>query len=152
MIVPAADSTVDEVLEFAARLIEDLSFSDIGGIMAKRKRDREDAQLRLETIERNRKDCARHIRAFKSRTDLDALRTLSELPAGTDHVMHLRDAWPLAWKGLLHINCTIRCSDNCIPPQTSYQIEIRKKGRELLAEAHPTEARIAKDDPPGEII
>lgn len=137
MIMPDFQST-DEVLEYAARLIEELTFSDIGGIMAKKKRDREDAQIRIKTIEENRADCARHIRAFKSRPDLDAkqvLRELSQLGGNPDvAVMHLRDAWPLAWKGWLKIYCVVCCTSNCIPPTTKYHIEITEKGRAILAD------------------
>jgi hypothetical protein len=127
----------DDVLEYAARLIEDSSLLDLCGVMAKRKRDREDADLRFRTIQETRAEMARHIRAMKSRPDLDARNVLAKLAAlpsdGRNHDMHLRDAWPLAWKGWCNIKCTVICNSNCCPPETEYRIEITDYGREILA-------------------
>lgn len=137
MILPEF-STSDEVLEYAARLIEEASFTDLAGIWAKRKRDREDAELRRKTILETRQDCARLIRAFKNRPDLDAknvLQRLSELRPCDNHVAYLKDAWPLAWKGWLNIKATVTCNSNCVPPETGYQIEITEDGRAVLAES-----------------
>lgn len=128
---------MDEVLEYAARLIEEQSFQDLAGILARRKRDREDAELRRKATAETRRACARHIRSFKNRPELDAksvLRDLSELGPDDPHSMHLLDAWPLVWKGWLNINCTIRCN-SIIPSMTEYRIEITERGRAVLAEA-----------------
>lgn len=132
---PPAGDHVDEVLEYAARLIEEISLGDIAGIGAKKKRAREDANLRAATIEKTRKECAAHIRAFKSRDDLTAvavLRRIAELK-GDRHEYELIDAWPLAWKGWLRIDVTICASSNSIPPPTRYTITLTDKGRDVLA-------------------
>lgn len=44
--------SADEVLEYAARLIEETDISDLRGVWAKRKRGREDADLRTPYSER----------------------------------------------------------------------------------------------------
>lgn len=136
MIQPEAGASVDEVLEYAAQLIEEESFADLAGIFAKRKRAREDADLRYRTIQQTRADCARHIRAMKSRRDLDALavlRRIAELKDDYRHDMHLRDAWPLAWKGWVDITATLRCNSNSVPPEVEYRIRLTDEGREVLA-------------------
>lgn len=135
---PQEGASVDEVLEYAARLIEDPSFLDIAGIWAKRKRDREDADLRRKTIEQARKDFADHIRAFKGRRDMDLISELRDIAAlepadSVSHVVELRRAWPLAWKRLVKIEVTIDCADNTIPPAARYRISLTEKGRELLS-------------------
>lgn len=127
----------DEVLEYAAQLIEESSIEDWAGAWAKRKRIREDSELRYKTAQEVRQSCARHVRAFKHRPELDAksvLKDLSELKPDARHDMHLRDAWPLAWKGWLNIKCTVICNSNCIPPEMEYRIEITEKGHAVLAE------------------
>lgn len=127
----------DDVLEYAARLIEESSLLDLRGVMAKRKRDREDADLRFRVIQETRAEMARHIRAMKSRPDLDARNVLARIaalpPNPREHEMHLRDAWPLAWKGWCTIKHSVICNSNCIPPETEYQIAITDAGREILA-------------------
>lgn len=136
--VPPCGPETDAVLEWAARLIEDLHLSDIGGIAARKKRDREDAQVRIAAIERTRRDCARHIRAFKSRTDLSTeavLRRISELNPNSRHDFELIEAWPLAWKGLVKIEANINVASNVVPPETKYRITLTDKGRALLRDS-----------------
>lgn len=136
--------SADEILEYAAKLIEDTDISDWAGAWAKKKRDREDAELRMKTAGEVRKRCADHIRAMKKRPDLgpvETLRKLSELPTDSymGHVMHLREAWPLAWKGWVDINCILKCNSNGIPPESEYRIILTDKGRGILAAASPLE-------------
>ena len=132
----------DETLEYAARLIEETDFSDLGGILSRpkgtrRKRLNEDIELRQRTAALTRARCATVIRRMKGRRDLDARQVLADLaadlPKATRHDVHLTDAWPLAWKGWLNITCTIRCTDNGIPPETVYRIALTEKGRQVLA-------------------
>jgi hypothetical protein len=135
MTPPDSTATVDEVLEYAALLIEDTDLSDLVGILAKQKRGREDAELRLKTSKDVRARCAAHIRAMKNRPELGAvatLRDLAELSTDDDHAAHLREAWPLAWQGWVNIKATIRCNSNCIPPDTTYRIELTDRGRKVL--------------------
>jgi hypothetical protein len=128
----------DETLEYAAMLIEEASFTDLRGIAAKRKRDREDAELRYKTIQETRQECASLIRAFKNRPELSpvsVLRDLSELSPDGDHAPHLRDAWPLAWKGWVNIECRVICNSNWVPPESHYRIILTERGKAKLAEA-----------------
>lgn len=127
----------DETLEYAARLIEEISFMDLCGIFAKRKRAREDAALRLKTIKETRKECAAHIRAFKKRPELSpvsVLRDLAELSDDGSYANYLSDAWPLAWKGWVNIECTIIANSNCMPPETRYRIVLTDEGKKILEE------------------
>ncbi len=130
--------SADEILEYAAKLIEDTDLSDMAGVWAKKKRDREDAGLRHKTSEEVRARCAAHIRAMKKRPELGPvglLRELAGLPSDNymGHVMHLRDAWPLAWKGWLNIECILKTNSNGVPPETEYRIVLTDKGRDILA-------------------
>src|SRR5690348_4907830 len=127
----------DEILEWAAQLIEEAPITDIAGIWARRKRAREDAELRAKTYAEARREMASRIRAFKNRPELDALSTLrdlADLPDAENHVIHLRDAWPLAWKGWLNIECIVTCNSNSIPPATRYLISLTERGRQALAQ------------------
>lgn len=144
----------DAVLEYAAQLIEEASFLDVRGIAARRKRDREDADLRFRTIQETRRECARHIRAMKNRRDLDAievLRHLSDLPEGHQHTLYLRDAWPLAWKGWVKIECTINCTCISVPPETTYRLTLTEEGREQLKLSHKSDCAVNNGPalPPG---
>jgi hypothetical protein len=127
----------DDILEYAARLIEDTDISDMRGIMSRRKRDREDSELRMLTSAEVRQRCASQIRAMKERPDLTpeaTLRDIAENEGGYQgHAMILRDAWPLAWKGWVNIECRIRCNSNCVPPETEYWITLTDRGRKVLA-------------------
>jgi hypothetical protein len=132
--------SADEILEYAAKLIEDTDLSDLAGVWAKKKRNREDAELRLRTAEDVRKRCASHIRAMKKRPELGPVGTLRELAGLSNdsymgHVMHLRDAWPLAWKGWVNIECILKTNSNGVPPETEYRIVLTDKGRDILAAA-----------------
>lgn len=127
----------DEALEYAAQLIEQSSLLDIAGIWAKRKRAREDAALRMRSREELRAEMAAHLRAMKSRPDLDAdavLERVVEWSAKSDFGMCLTEAWPLAWKGWLNIEATILCNSNSIPPQTRYSITLTDRGEKVIAE------------------
>jgi hypothetical protein len=64
---------------------------------------------------------------------VNVLQRLADLPSDTTHDMYLRDAWPLAWKGWLNIDCTVRCTDNILPPRVEFRITLTEKGRAVLA-------------------
>lgn len=127
----------DAILEFAASLIEEDDILDCLGIAARRKRDREDAELRTRAAKEERRRCAARIRAFKSRRNLDAihiLRTLAGLDkeSWAEHSIHLIYAWPLAWRGLVNIECVIVCNSNNIP---WFRIVLTEAGHSALREA-----------------
>lgn len=131
----------DETLEFAAQLIEDPSFTDYRGAFAKTKRGREAAAVAIKAREECRREMAEHVRAFKSRRDLDAAaileRIAEEVALGRNAVVSLVDAWPLAWKGWLNIEARIRVNSNHIPPETHYHIGLTDKGRSVLEARRP---------------
>ena len=136
---PQPDNVCDTTLEYAAQLVEESSLRDWRGAMAKRKRQREDAELRRQARAEMRIELADYIRAMKARPDRTPLAVLAHLAEldGDDHAAYVRDAWPLAWKGWVSIHASVRCDSNCLPPEQSYRIELTDAGREALA-ARPT--------------
>lgn len=137
---PASDATRDAVLEWVARELEEGDFRDIMGVMARRKRDREDAQLRSRARVEMRQEFADYLRAMVGRDDLSAvsvLRNIAELDPTADHVVELRHAWPLAWKGWLNIECILTTNCNQIPPAARYLITLTERGRAMLQAQTP---------------
>lgn len=134
--------TRDEILELAAQIAEQSSLLDLRGIMSKRKRDREDASLRMAAREELRTEIADHIRYAKASRRHDPIAILADLAALPDdyrHDMHLTEAWPLAWKGWLDIEMTVRTNSNSVPPEAQYRIRLTEEGRAVLAaQAVPT--------------
>lgn len=59
-------------MEYAARLIEEGTFADWKGALSRRKRDREDAELRRLARQEARKEAAAYVRAMANRPDLSA--------------------------------------------------------------------------------
>jgi len=129
------NGSADEVLEFAAQLCERMSPAEFAGTWSKKKRVREDAEIRAEATKNSRLECAQTIRAFKSRPDLDPINVLRRLSArdAKCRAVDLREAWPLAWKGWLNINVTVCCTSRSIPPEATYSIELTDAGRAALA-------------------
>jgi len=143
------DAIDDATLEYAARQIEETNLSDLRGVGAKRKRDREDANLRFQVRKELRAELAAHLRAMMNRPELSAISTLSWLATlkpedKYGHIHYLKDAWPLAWKGWLNVIAELCCNSNSIPPEISYRIELTEKGRKVLENAIAREAA-----PPG---
>lgn len=139
----------DELLEWAAARIEELSILDWPSLPQRNKGERrnskrlrraeEDAELTKKVIAVTRAKCAAELRRLLNRPDLAALAVLDRLerlPDDRRHDVELRDAWPLSFlgKGWLTIACTIRCDGDSIPPETRYRIELTDKGREILAQ------------------
>lgn len=125
----------DKTLEWAAQFIEQHDFIDIAGIAARKKRDREDAELRMKTRHAIKAEMANHMRAFKSRRDLDAREVLRRVVEWSDEShcgISLTEAWPLAWKGWLDIHAHIKCNSNQVPPQTHYTVTLTERGRKIL--------------------
>lgn len=130
----------DAVLEMAAQAIEGASFTDFAGISAPRKHDREIARARADASREERKQNAETIRRLKGRRSSDAIEMLRKLSTLDErqHVMHLIDAWPLAWKGWLTIEAMLVCNRNQIPPECSYRIRLTDTGRQVLATPAPS--------------
>ena len=127
----------DEILEAAALEIEAPSLLDIVGILSRTKKGQREYELRHKAILDTRRRCAEIIRAMKSGRGLDPmtqLRRIAELePGSRNHDLHLVDAGPLAWKGLVNIECRLRCNGNSVPPETHYEITLTEDGKAALA-------------------
>lgn len=128
----------DQILEAAALAIEEPSLSDLAGMLSRTKKGQREYEIRRAAIVESRRRCAEIIRAMKSGRGLDPLeqlRRLATLPAdGPHHDLYLVDAWPLAWKGWLTIECTIVCNSNSCPPETRYRIALTDAGRAMIAD------------------
>lgn len=129
---PPADATRDAVLAWVARELEQGNFLDLRGIASRRKRDREDADLRMRARQEMRREFADYIRAMAGREDLEPaalLRQIAALSPTGNHAAHLIDAWPLAWSGWVVIECILKASSNWIPPEQHYRITLTTEGR-----------------------
>ena len=126
----------DEILETAAREIEEPSLMDRAGMLSRTKRGRREYELRNSAALKERERCAGIVRAMMSGRGLDpitTLRRIAELPADSrQHDLYLVQAWPLAWKGWLNIECRICCNSNGIPPRASYIITLTDEGRAAM--------------------
>jgi hypothetical protein len=124
----------DRLFEKAALEVERFDLDEVMGLMARRKRAREDSLLRSRTIRETRAKCAAEIRALKSNRRSDPVQILERVKeAGTErHEFILTEAWPLVWDGLLDVECTIKCNSNSIPPQTRFRIVLTEKGQAML--------------------
>ncbi len=133
------ENDIDALLESLAMEVEETSLRDHQGVLAKRKRDREDANLRAETMRSERAYIAEFIRSKKSNRARDAVMVLRDISERSSyappHDAMLSDAWPLALHGWLDIFCVVRCTANEIPPPTHYSITITDLGRKVLASA-----------------
>jgi hypothetical protein len=131
--------TKDDILESAARLIEEPSLTDLMGALAKTKKAKIQYDMRMEATLKERERCAGVVRAMMDGKGLDPitqLRRIAEIPPDSPrHELHLVEAWPLAWKGWLTIECRINCGSNHVPPETAYLITLTDEGKAALAAA-----------------
>lgn len=146
--IPSAEDR-DAILLEVAGWVEESDLRDLQGVWAKRKRDREDAALRLETSKAVRSRLASMIRGRMENKVGDALEFLSDVKAGryermlTGHT--LREAIALANKGLLKVTVETQIAgpwNNTIGGNTEYHIQVTEKGEVVLASA--IEARRAE--------
>src|SRR5690242_16919601 len=107
----APDNLDAGTLEWVLALIEEPSLLDLVGIAARRKRDREDAALRGEAREEQRREIASRIRALAANKADDPIRILREI-ANRPNAGSVMAAWPLAWRGWLTITAQIHCASN----------------------------------------
>lgn len=76
---------IDLVIEKIAADLEEPNFLDVRGIAAKRKRDREDADLRMQTRQEQRRELAGWVRSFKTEGGNRFMRFLEEVEEGGNH-------------------------------------------------------------------
>lgn len=69
MLIPNDSQDFDLIVEWCADQIERKSLLDIGGILAKKKRGREDAKLRCDARAELKTEMAAFLRAMKNRKD-----------------------------------------------------------------------------------
>lgn len=133
--------TRDEILMEVASWVEEGDLRDFVGICAKRKRDREDAALRMETAKVVRAQLAKMIRGRMENKVGDPIDFLKCVQAGgyekfyTGHT--LRQAFALADKGLLLIFAETQVGGphtNTVGGYTKYNIGLTEKGIAYLAQ------------------
>ena len=141
----APDKLDAATLEWALELIEKPSPLDFIGTGSRRKRDREDAALRMRVREEQRGEIAARIRRVAASGAFDPadllLRIARQIERGESGAVLLPRAWPLAWRGWLTITAQIHCASNSLPPLAEYRVEITDRGREVLAAADAADAR-----------
>lgn len=139
--------------------IEETSFREVCGILAKRKRAREDAELRGQTIREERADLIRMIRARLENESGTTIRALREIRDGTfGHsrgISHydLMDAAILADRKLITLTATMTwggCSWNTTTADTEWRAAITDKGLAVL-DAIATEAGTAETPKDGSV-
>jgi hypothetical protein len=123
----------DELIELIARGVEERSLLDLRGVMAKRKRDREDAQLRLDARHEQRAELGRFIRAFKSGEGRDPTTQLRRIKDG-ERIWMLRDVADLVDMGLISLSVTVDLTYGSISGQVEYAARLTKDGEEAIAE------------------
>lgn len=126
----------DEILESAALAIEEPSLTDLVGALSRTKKGQREYEFRREVIVACRKRSAEIIRAMKSGRGLDPLTQLRKIAEADarQHDLYLNDAWPLAWKGWLTIECVMVCNGNSVPPETNFRITLTDAGRVALTD------------------
>jgi DNA-binding MarR family transcriptional regulator len=130
------DQSRDDILEEVAQWVERFDLLSYAGIISRKKRDREDAALRVKVTEDLRKKIAAEVRWMKTRRDRDAKQIVQDLSELGDfnHVLHLRDGWKMASLGYVRIKVIIDATSNQVGPPTEYKITLTDKGRELIAD------------------
>ena len=128
-------SNRDDILEAAAMAIEKEHFSDLSGVLSRTKKGQREYEIRSEAIKRTRKSCAEIIRAMKSGSGLDPVEQLRRIAAATgrQQELYLTEAWPLAWKGWLDIDCVLACNSNGMRDRVTYIIRLTDEVRKMLS-------------------
>lgn len=131
----------DAILDEIATWLEEPDIIEMSGTWIKRKRDREDARLRIETSRDVRRRLADMVRGRKENKFGDPLKFLKSIESMEGKVYEwatsndLREAFSLADKGLLLISARLQLAgpwSNCVPPKTEYVIELTDKGRDQI--------------------
>ena len=139
---PALERDIrNRAIEEVIGWIEETSFREVSGILAKKKRVREDAQLRGETIRNERAALVRMIRARLENESGTAIRALREIRDGDfgykRGIAHydLMDAVILAERKLITLKATMEWgagSYNTATADTVWAATISEKGLRVL--------------------
>lgn len=140
-LIPSAGAR-DAILMEIAGWCDEMDVLELPGILSRRKRVREDAQLRVETSRRVRGRMADLIRARMQNKDGDPVDFIEDVKAGrfdkhyTGHT--IREAIALADKGLLRVCAITQIAgpwNNVVGSNTEYRITLTDKGEAFLAQA-----------------
>lgn len=144
----------DAIIMEVAGWVEELDLLEIHGLLAKRKRDREDAALRIETSERVRKRAAETIRARMKNRVGDPGEFLADVKAGRFNKNYtgytIREAIALADIGLLRVCVRTQIAgpwNNQVGSHPEYTFELTEDGEKFLAEVTSAEPVLAQADP-----
>ncbi len=128
------DEEHNALVEIIAKGVEEGSILDLRGILSKRKRDREDADLRMKVREEQRQELGRFIRAFKRGEGRDPISELGKIAAagGSRKYERFIDIDTLLAPGWITIDIVTRVSDNSIPARSEFIATLTKRGRAVL--------------------
>jgi hypothetical protein len=134
-------------------LIEDLALSveggsplDIQGVWAKRKRAREDADLRCRVRQEQRQEIGRYLRSFKTGEGNDPMAELDRLveDGGSQKVGSLLWVVNLVAHRLVDVTTTISLCDNSIPSRADFTITVNGLGRRRYEERQEARAALSR--------
>ena len=134
------DEERDALLEEVAMVLEESHIADFFGILARKKRAQEDAELYRKTRIEQRASLAGIVRAMKTGQGRDNRTFLCRLAERLDEqpdqplVERLCDLWPLAEAGWIDIDLVVRLTSNVLQPQSEPRVQITAKGREVISQ------------------
>lgn len=132
--------SADTVIETIACRLEQPDFLDILGIAAKRKRDREDADLRMRTRQQQRRELARWVRSFKSGRGNDPLSFLESVRDGkADRYAWGPEVAAAVLGTLVTVTVEIELSTHLQNCERNYRFALTDDGKKLLEAARKAE-------------
>lgn len=134
------DDEWDAALLAAAKLIEEGHFSDLRGVMARKKRDREDAQLRLKTMKEVREGLSTSVLSLMRDKQTTPKQMLTELVKFSKIMTAncVRKAMYLADAGYLTLYVKIQVAgdwSNVVGGTQVYTFDLSEKGKALLEDS-----------------
>lgn len=125
--------TPDDIIEMIAADLESPNFGDMCGLLAKRKKDRENANLRFEVRNDQRKEIARLIRTYKSGSGNSYISRLERIEGDAFAWGPDVSAALAAGHAVLKISVELTTHiENCGP---KFEVRLTDKGRQVLHEA-----------------
>lgn len=126
----------DTIIEIIASRLRESSLRDLHGVMAKRKRDREDADLRRRTRVEQREEIAQWVLSFRSDKGNSTLALLRQVADGErqDFAYGPHVAAAL-YAGLLDLEVSIPFNTHMANVRTRYRLSLTEKGKERLTAA-----------------
>lgn len=134
--IPSAERA--KIIEEVAQWIEEASFLDLRGILSRRKRDREDAEVRRKARDELRAEIADMVRGRAGNGVGDPVATLKRLMETDGRWIgsELRsEGWPLVFKGWIDVTVITHISENSLPARSEFRITLTDEGKKALADA-----------------